>query len=68
MKLRDILVGWGNLLIRPEYLTPVMEQRMRICNTCPVRTDSICDEKKGGCGCYLPAKNRSDSKCPKNKW
>ncbi len=68
MKIKDILVGWGNLIIKPESTTPLMEKRMSICNACEIRTDSWCDEDKGGCGCYLPAKHRSSSKCPKNKW
>jgi hypothetical protein len=68
MSLKDILIGWGNLIIRPEHLTPIMEKRMAICDKCPVRTKDRCDETKGGCGCHLPAKNRSDSKCPKGKW
>lgn len=68
MDLKNILIGWGNLVLRPEHLTPIMEKRMLICDTCPIRTGTLCDEAKGGCGCFLPAKNRSDSKCPKNKW
>tara|TARA_B110000211_G_C13760893_1_gene413095 strand:+ start:288 stop:494 length:207 start_codon:yes stop_codon:yes gene_type:complete len=68
MDVKNILIGWGNLLIRPEHITPLMQERMSICDVCPVRTDSTCDEAKGGCGCFLPAKHRSSSKCPKDKW
>lgn len=68
MSIKDILMGWGNLIIRPEHITPLMEKRIKICNECPIRTNDTCDKKKGGCGCYIPAKNRSNSKCPKGKW
>ena len=68
MSIKDILIGWGNLIFKPEYLTPIMERRMLICDKCPTMTGSKCDIEKGGCGCFLPAKNRSDSKCPQGRW
>lgn len=43
--------------------------RMKICNTCEIRTSNTCDREKGGCGCPLEKKTRSiHSKCPKSKW
>lgn len=68
MDIKEILKGWGNLIIRPEALEPEAKRRFIICNTCSTRTGIMCDKKKGGCGCVLVAKTRSESKCPKDKW
>ena len=45
-------------------------ERYSICLTCPILSDSKsrCDSKKGGCGCLLQLKTRSDSKCPIGNW
>lgn len=65
----DILRGWGNLIIRPEHNKEVVSKRIKICDTCEIRSGVVCDKKKGGCGCVIPAKTRNESSsCPKGKW
>lgn len=39
-------------------------RRMEICALCPDRSNLWCQ----ACGCYLPAKIRSGSECPREKW
>lgn len=40
------------------------ERRLTICAECPRLGAMFCKS----CGCYLPAKVRSKSDCPENKW
>jgi len=46
------------------------ESRYAVCLTCEVINDekTYCSKDKGGCGCKLSWKTRSDSQCPKNLW
>ena len=67
--IKEILEGWGSLMLKPYDNAEVVEPRLNACNRCEIRTGSLCDKRKGGCGCVIPAKVRSmDSKCPINKW
>lgn len=45
-------------------------ERYEICLKCDTISDSKtqCDKLKGGCGCLLFMKTRSESSCPKGKW
>lgn len=45
-------------------------KRYEICLSCDTISESKtkCDESKGGCGCNLSMKTRSNSNCPKSKW
>jgi len=63
-KFKDIITGWAKLTFRPERLTPEEENRLEVCDTCPFRKKHTCSD----CGCFIPAKIRSDSKCPQDKW
>jgi len=84
-KLNEILDGWGNLiksnfgLLGEEYQI-MAEQRLVLCNSCPIRTNNTCDPSKEirniktnqivkGCGCNISAKTLSpQSECPAGKW
>lgn len=84
MDIRGIISGWANLTLKElNLLSPQIrelgEKRLKICDSCPVRTGNICDPKKTilnkngdrvrGCGCQLSAKALSPgSKCPAGKW
>lgn len=84
-KLNEILTGWANTVKdRFDMLDPevklISEERLNICNECPMRNGSICDPRRfgqnvktgvlmRGCGCNLLAKTMSpSSKCPLDKW
>ena len=63
-KINSIFVGWKNLLLGLE--TDKQKDRLKKCIECPnitkIKTCSLC-------GCYVPAKVKSDAeKCPINKW
>ena len=42
----------------------IAKERLKICEPCNNRKRMKC----GMCGCYLPAKVLSDSRCPIDKW
>lgn len=85
MGISNILRGWGNLildefdLLSPE-LKDLAERRLKICDSCEIRTDNKCDKRKKGinietgqlvkgCSCNLSAKCLDpDSECPLAKW
>ena len=49
--------------------TATIMRRRHICEACPVYEFGVCDEAKGGCGCFLAAKVRVASEsCPMEKW
>lgn len=75
-KVREILLGWGNL-IKDKFgtldeETKVMAQiRLEQCNQCSMRIGNVCsptrtlkhivtEQKVNGCGCLIPAKVLSD--------
>jgi hypothetical protein len=82
--IRQIGEGWTNSLLNQlSLLSPakkqVAEERLAICLTCPIRTNSICDPaKKGispngttfeGCGCFIEKKTMCmDCECPGQYW
>ena len=63
-KIKDILTGWAKVIFKPTTLTPQMEANLLACDSCPARNRHTCSD----CGCYIPAKVRSDSDCPQDKW
>ncbi len=66
---KEIFDGFKNLIFPNQRIEQLAESRLKICFECPIRTDNKCDKSKGGCGCYLSAKTRSEtSKCPKGYW
>ena len=72
MKLTEIAEGWYNAILdKFDLASPTVkweaERRLKICMPCDVRTDGVCDKKKGGCGCPLKEKAFSmSSSC--DKW
>lgn len=76
----QIIEGITNSIFKKEDVEEIAEQRMSICSTCQLFTDSdkgcmvpgttpCCDERQGGCGCSLSLKTRSlSSECPLGKW
>lgn len=50
-------------------LQKLAHKRRKICNSCSIRTNGMCDRSKGGCGCNIEAKTLCETcKCPKSKW
>ena len=45
-------------------------ERYAICLTCDTISENKhrCDKAKGGCGCPLKMRTRSNKGCPKDKW
>lgn len=85
MAISNILTGWGNRILDEfNILSPLLkskaEERLLICDTCPMRVNNKCAKtKKGinietgietnGCGCNLSAKSLDpNSQCPLAKW
>jgi hypothetical protein len=65
----DILRSCLKAITGDEASEDLAQKRYDICMDCPVRVGQKCAKRKGGCGCYIPCKIRSNkSKCPKNKW
>lgn len=62
MELINIITGFVNLTTTE----PNEEQleKLKICSTCPFNVNKCCTK----CGCYIPAKVRSNSKCPLKKF
>ena len=84
-QVKEILTGWGNVFLNEfNSLNPntkaEAERRLKICESCPVRSGRVCSKMKEGnnvitnqltvgCGCNLRAKAASPaSKCPLGKW
>ena len=64
MESKEIFEGFYNLIFKDEKIERVAEERLKKCFTCSYRKDNKC----GVCGCFIKAKARSGSKCPKNYW
>lgn len=63
--LRFILALIRFILFGEEVTREVKDQRLSICQTCPMKQDKKC----GYCGCYLDKKaSWSSESCPENKW
>lgn len=44
-------------------------KRKQMCESCDLYDFGVCDESKGGCGCFVAAKVKLNSeKCPLDKW
>lgn len=84
-QVKQIIEGWAKLVYDkliglPPAIRDEANNRLGICNGCPVRTGNRCDPRKSGnhvetgrqtngCGCILTAKAVSmDSECPLGKW
>ncbi|MCF8372231.1 MAG: hypothetical protein K9H64_11455 [Bacteroidales bacterium] len=67
-RLKEILIGWRNLIFGNPQTRQLAKERMEICGTCEHASRSVylhCDR----CGCYIPAKaNSPDSNCPVGLW
>ena len=65
--MKNIITGFFNLL-RTKLGYPSKKEwldRLGTCLDCEyMNKNSTCNI----CGCYIPAKVRSKSKCPENKW
>lgn len=64
-----ILLFFYNLGIYPDEERESVKDKENHCKHCPLRRGNWCcknKEYKGirGCGCYLPAKRLTESKCP----
>jgi hypothetical protein len=71
--IKGMLEGWSKVTLdyMLDRMPPQVEERLRICDKCPVRSNLICDSNKGGCGCVLIAKARATmtgKTCPLSKW
>lgn len=76
----QILEGVTNSIFKKEDIEEIAEERMKICELCPLLdikgdgctmpgTQPCCNENMGGCGCSLAFKTRSlSSECPKGYW
>lgn len=73
-QLGEIGSGWFNYIFESPEVEAIALPRLKICDSCPIRTNKVCDRKKSidgvfGCGCPLEKKARSiNSKCPLGKW
>ena len=71
--LKEITRGIWNK-IRADLGIPIEEveskynSRLEVCLKCPIRTGGTCDKSKGGCGCPLSVRLRSNKGCPKGRW
>lgn len=73
MDIKGMLEGWSKVTLdyMLDRVSPQVEQRLRVCDTCPVRSSLVCDSNKGGCGCVIIAKARATvtgKSCPLGKW
>jgi hypothetical protein len=60
----------NDLGIPREEVEKRYKARYEICLKCPTLSDdkTTCDKLKGGCGCPLSLRLRSNKGCPKGKW
>jgi len=66
-KTKNIVTGFSNNIIGKNK--DLCETRTAICKSCSIHHKNWCIKKRGGCGCYLPAKTKVKSeKCPIDKW
>ena len=65
-RLAEIYEGFKNYAFKSPEIEEMAKNRAKICVGCPkMRRNNTCSI----CGCYVPAKARSQkSKCPINKW
>lgn len=80
-----MITGWARIALKkldllPQHLKTISEQRLKICDNCPMRVGNTCSKSKigthvttgkqvRGCGCNLAAKTLEEKqKCPLGKW
>ncbi|GAB4126214.1 MAG: hypothetical protein Fur0027_07130 [Raineya sp.] len=64
-KLKAIVTGVKNTLLKNEEVEELAQKRLAICKTCEFYNGVICK----WCGCYTEFKIRQNiEKCPKGKW
>lgn len=64
--LKEIYNGWKNYAFKSPEIEKLAKKRAEICADCPKLTNK---KTCSVCGCYIPAKVRSEkSKCPLKKW
>jgi len=62
----EIIAGWSNYVFKNERIENIAKHRLTICLDCK-KLSNLKTCKK--CGCYIPAKVRSEkSKCPMGYW
>lgn len=72
-KLKRLIKGGAGLLkaelgIDAADESTIMNRRS-ICESCELYEFGVCDETKGGCGCFCAAKVKlKTEQCPKGKW
>ncbi len=77
MEVKEILRGFYKLAV--EEATEVQLENIARCHSCTLFDNGYCSKKRtavhiktgqtvNGCGCYVPAKARSNSECPLGKW
>jgi hypothetical protein len=64
----EIVSGWSNLAFKTKETEELAKKRLKFCVDCTqFRKNKTC----AICGCYIPAKTRSDkpqTHCPMNIW
>jgi hypothetical protein len=75
MDFKNIGAGFYNLIkselgVENQEIEKRALDRYAVCRECPIfnKELKVCDKDKQGCGCYIPAKIRSESMCPFNLW
>ena len=64
--LNEIIAGWKNYIFPNKDIEKLAIDRMEICLACPKLKDN---KRCAMCGCFMPAKVRSElSTCPLKKW
>ena len=65
-KFNEIISGWKNYMFKSEEIEKIAKDRLLICLECEKFTKRNTCSK---CGCYIPAKVRSErNRCPLKKW
>lgn len=66
-QLEEIYEGWKNYIFPNKQIEELAKKRINLCVSCDqFRVDT---KRCGSCGCFMPAKVRSElSKCPLKKW
>lgn len=69
MNLKEIAIAWKNVVLKPEEIQEIVEERREICNGCPHKTKMLKIEVCGKCHCPILSKTNSPlNSCPLKKW